>query len=392
MARFSKTLFRSLFTVNEKLVSFALNAVDWLFRKETLVKSGKTWFELVYDSDLFAVRYYALPGETDIELVNGDRKAISRNRKRIPLVLVPPLGITTETFDLLPNRSLVRYMVASGYSVYLIDWGEPLKRHAHLGLYDYSNTMMSVALEKIRKHSGSQDVSLMGWCMGGLLCLLYQGFTRDNRIRNTITIASPIDLSVGKGVLSSVAKMTKALDKPARLASRLTQIQLKDVKPTRFSLPNWMTTMVFRLTDPVSRVTTYWDLLTRLWDREFVEAHSTTSDYLNNMLRYPGGVVKDISASMIDTNQMPSGKLVVGDKTADFREITSNLLVFAGKRDNLVPSEVADKILLFVNSEDKEFRTASGGHMGVIIGSSSQGEVWRQVSEWLAERSDLSQA
>ena len=42
------------------------------------------------------------------------------------------------------------------------------------------------------------------------------------------------------------------------------------------------TTLVFKMTDPVSSVTTYWDLLTRLWDREFVESHSTTSDYLKD--------------------------------------------------------------------------------------------------------------
>jgi polyhydroxyalkanoate synthase len=47
------------------------------------------------------------------------------------------------------------------------------------------------------------------------------------------------------------------------------------------------------LTDPVGSVTTYWDLITNLWDREFVESHSTTSNYLNNMLSYPAGVLQD---------------------------------------------------------------------------------------------------
>ena len=120
----------------------------------------------------------------------------------MPLVLVPPLGVTTETFDLMPQRSMVRFMAANGFKTYLVDWGKPKKEHAHLNLKDYSYTMLGTALEKIRAHSGSQDLSLMGWCMGGLLCLLHQGQVQDPAIRNIITVASPIDLESGRGVIA----------------------------------------------------------------------------------------------------------------------------------------------------------------------------------------------
>ena len=73
------------------------------------------------------------------------------------------------------------------------------------------------------------------------------------------------------------------------------------------STPPWLTTLVFKLTDPLSSVTTYWDLMTRLYDREFVESHSTTSDYLNHMLLYPGGVVRDMAMKMV-ANTPRSGK------------------------------------------------------------------------------------
>ena len=164
--------------LNRRLSRSAANSVDWLFKRDTLIQSGRTWFELVHDGDLMAVRYYELPEEDEIELVDGSRKPIERNQHTLPLVLVPPLGVTTETFDLMPQRSLVRYLVAAGFKVYLVDWGKPGKEHSHLGLLDYSRDMLGLALDKVRRHSGSRELSMMGWCMGGLLCLLYQGLVK----------------------------------------------------------------------------------------------------------------------------------------------------------------------------------------------------------------------
>ena len=39
-----------------------------------------------------SVRYYGLPDEDYIELADGTRLPVSRNRYAVPLVIVPPLG------------------------------------------------------------------------------------------------------------------------------------------------------------------------------------------------------------------------------------------------------------------------------------------------------------
>jgi polyhydroxyalkanoate synthase len=373
--------------LNQRISETTANAVDWLFKRDTLIQSGRTWFELIYDSDLMAVRFYELPGEEDIELADGSRMPIRREQYPVPLVLVPPLGVTTETFDLLPQRSLVRYMVASGFRVYLVDWGKPGKEHAHLGLADYAFTMLGTAVEKIRRHSGSQDLSMMGWCLGGLLCLMHQGLMKDEHIRNIVTVASPIDLESGEGVIGAVSGVAQALDGPAKLVSSYTNLRLNTLDPARFSVPDWLTPIVFKMTDPLSSVTTYWDLVTRLWDREFVVSYSTTSDYLNNMLRYPGGVLKDMAGSMLTENQLARGRVTIGDRVAELDSIESSLLAFAGKTDNMVPAEVAKKSVEVVATDDAEFRIAPGGHMGVIIGSKAQKVVWAEMAEWLSTRS-----
>lgn len=369
---------------NQRFSNAAANGFEWLFKRDTLIKSGQTWFELIHDGDPMSVRYYELPGEERIELADGSHMPINRDCHDIPLVLVPPLGVTTETFDLMPQRSLVRYMVARGFKTYLIDWGKPTKNHSHLNLKDYSLTMMGQALDAIRDHSGSQALSLMGWCMGGLLCLMHQGQAQSPDIRNIVTVASPIDLD-GGGLMAGVSQ---ALNAPAHLVRSYTQLNMHGFDPSLMSTPPWLTTMAFKMTAPVASVTTYWDLLTRLWDREFVESHSTTSDYLNNMLRYPGGVLQDMTSRMIVDNQLARGKLELSDGTvAELDKIESSLLAFAGEADHLVPPSIAQASIDIVASEDTEFQVAPGGHMGVILGSKAQTSVWRESADWLESRS-----
>lgn len=369
--------------LNERVAGLAGNSFDWLFRRDRLVTSGRTPFELVYDSDLMKVRYYELPDETHIKLADGSRMPINRNQHAVPLVLVPPLGVTTETFDLMPQRSLVRYMAACGFRTYLIDWGTPQRNHAHLGLVDYADSMYSIALERIRLHSGSQALSLMGWCMGGLLSLMYQGLNQDPDIRNIVTVASPINLR-GGGIVAGAAQ---ALNAPAQLIRKYTDFRLDKLDPARLHMPGWMTTLAFKMTDPIGSVMTYWDLITRLWDREFVVAHSTTANYLNNMLLYPGGVVSDLTVKMAVDNDLAAGKIVIGDRVADLTAIETSLLAFAGETDILVKPPIAEKIMDVVGSQDKTFVVSPGGHMGVILGSKAVDAVWANSVEWLSERS-----
>ncbi len=369
--------------INERIAESVFNGFDWAFHRDDLIQSGRTDFELVYQGDLMAVRCYDLSGEREILLADGSRMPVKRKKHRVPLVLVPPLGVTCEVFDLMPNRSLTRYMAARGFKTYLIDWGKPEKRHAHLGIKDYADTMMAKALAKVRAHSGVEQVSLMGWCMGGLFALMRAGLKYDPRILNIITIASPIDLRGG----GKVAGVGQVLNTPAKVLRKVTDFRLHSLDPAMLHTPGWMTTIIFKLTDPIGSVTTYWDLLTRLWDREFVESHSTTSDYLNNMLIYPGGVLQDMLVHVAVDNKLAAGEIEVGKKTCRFSNITSPMLVFAGETDGLVSVPTAQRVMDLVNTADRKFVVAPGGHMGVILGSKAQRFVWKQSADWLAKRS-----
>ncbi|MEN8722114.1 MAG: alpha/beta fold hydrolase [Alphaproteobacteria bacterium] len=379
---FPSSLVRAGLDLNRTAAKGLANGFDWMFRRDTLVKSGQTWFELVHDSDLMSVRYYGLPDENEIDLPDGSTMQVEREQHPIPLVLVPPLGVTTNTFDLMPDRSLARYMAARGFRTYLIDWGKPHGEFADYGLFEYADTMMSEALEKIRAHSGSQDLSMMGWCMGGLLMLLHQGIKQDPHIKNIVTIASPIDMNSG----SKVAGFADYMDAPAKVIDLVGRLLGQELGPNMFVAPGWMTTLSFKLTDPIGSVTTYWDLMTQITDREFVVKYTTTSDYLDNMLAYPGGVVKDLMTRVAPDNAFKAGEIDLGDAVAKLNEIDTPMLIFAGKKDIIVEPIMAKALVDVIASEDKQYRLAGGGHMGVILGRGAMNDVWGPSADWLLER------
>ena len=55
----------------------------------------------------------------------------------VPLLLVFALINRPAIFDLRPGHSLIEYLLAEGFDVFLLDWGEPDEEDAEMGLDDY---------------------------------------------------------------------------------------------------------------------------------------------------------------------------------------------------------------------------------------------------------------
>ena len=184
-----------------------------------------------------------------------------------------------------------------------------------------------------------------------------------------------------------MGQLTAALMKPAEIVRKLTSFRLHNLAPEKMVIPGWMNSLAFKLTNPIGSITTYWDLVLRLWDREFVESHTTTSSFLNNMLAYPGRLIQDMFVKFAIDNDLSRGSIELDGKTVKFDRITASVLVFAGETDNLVTPDAARKSLDLVSSEDKQYLVAPGGHMGVLSGSKAQAAVWEVAADWLESRS-----
>lgn len=359
-----------------------INAKQRFFQAEKLLQAEKTPFDVVYQKDIVRLRYYPPLKETEI-IVDGDTIPVAKKSHKIPLVMVAPLAVNMYIYDLFPERSLVKYLRAKGFELYLIDWGRPGWDHNHYTISSYFAELMPDVLAQVRKHSGSKKLSLHGWSFGGLFSACYTSLG-DPDIVNLALVGAPGDYhangELGKQY-QSIAKKLSWLEKKAGWRVHNT--------PRRWwRSPGWVNSLAFKLTNPIGSLQGYVDLLKNLHDEEYVISHATNGAFLDNMVAYPGAVIQDVIQYLWADNIVARGELPMKKPQGSLANISANLLLVVGKQDPIVTKACSVSILEHVASQDQQVLEVNGGHMGILSGSKAPKTIWPQVAEWLAERSD----
>ncbi|MBK8326816.1 MAG: alpha/beta fold hydrolase [Moraxellaceae bacterium] len=359
------------------------NANDRLFRARDLVLAEQTPYEVVHSNDLVKLRHY-LPITQNEVMVDGIAMTVNKNTHKVPLVIVPPLAVNMLIYDLFPERSLVKYFVAQGFDVYLIDWGMPTRKHTHYNLNTYVSEFMPEFLAKVREHSGQQQLSLHGWSMGGIFTLCYTALTHDPDIRNLVILGTPINSHAS----GAIGKVYQAIERRAEWIRKNTGFRIHNLNPQWLHTPGWANVVGFKMTNPMGSLMGYWELVVKLADRQFVVNHATTSAFLDKMVAYPGGIVQDMMVRIWIDNELAKGYMQLGKNEARLADIQCALWAGAGKSDNMVTKAAVETLMDHVSSSDKEFVVVAGGHMGILSGSKAPSDVWPKVADWLAVRSN----
>lgn len=372
MASNRESLFRQSF-------NFVRHAIERRTRPERFIVADKTRHDVIYRDGLMELRYY--PHDNQPFELDGETIFPTQHQHRTPILLVPPLGVFHWIYDLMAERSWVRFLNARGFQVYLVNWGAPDRDDAHLSLDVYVNRWMQAAVDHTLQHSGQPQLSLVGYCMGGLIALLHAGTHIDDQIRNIVTIASPIDFHASGGygkVLQWANRGMRAIPVPKGF----------QVDPERFHVPGDILSVLFKLTNPFAGVVSYFDLVRNLSDRDYVKAHLTTREWFNNMPDYPGATVQQLVFDFGVFNKLAGGRVRIGGEQCDLTRIRSNVLAFAGESDRIVSINAARRIMDLVASPDRTFMVVPGGHAGVFAGGKAQQHTWALTADWLAQRSD----
>ena len=135
---------------------------------------------VIYESGLVRLRHYEARGE---------------NQKRVPLLLIYSLIKRPFILDLQPGRSVVEYLVKQGFDVYLIDWIPPRSDDRNHGFNEYVNVEIANAVRAIQIYTGIEQISILGYCFGALLGLIYSALHSGN-VKNLVTLTIPLDTSV----------------------------------------------------------------------------------------------------------------------------------------------------------------------------------------------------
>src|ERR1700729_2679803 len=115
-------------------------------------------------------------------------------RKR-PLVITPPQINKYYALDLSPDKSMVRFLLDSGIQVFCVSWRNPTAAHREWGLDTYV-AALDEAVDVAREVTGSDDISMMGSCSGGITSTAYLatlGSAEQQKIRNMVLAVCLLD-------------------------------------------------------------------------------------------------------------------------------------------------------------------------------------------------------
>lgn len=381
----SHPVFQPLNPAPRSLVSqarrVAVNARRRFLDPQSLVEAEQTPYQVIYREDIVSLRYYPPLAAETIDV--GDRVVpVARRAHPVPLVLVSPLAVNMLIYDLFPRRSLVKYLRAQGFELYLIDWGRPGRRHNGYHIETYFKDWMPKLLAEVRRHSGSQALSLHGWSFGGLFSLCYAALG-DPDIRNLVLVGSPCDYHAN----GALGKQYKRVSESLHWLEQRLGWRVHNTPRWWWRSPGWANALAFKAVNPVSTLQGYLELLRNLDQDEFVRAHATNSAFLNDMVAYPGGVMQDIIQYLWTDNVLARGELPMAGSPARLENVKASLLMICGRNDPIVTRDCSLAALNFVKSTDRKVMDVPGGHMGILAGSQAPTQIWPHVVEWLAERS-----
>src|SRR3984885_15188978 len=107
-----------------------------------------------------------------------------------PVLVVPSLINRGYILDLAPGNSLLRFLAGQGLRPFLVDWDAPAEVERAYGLSDYITLRLEKAAEAASQASGGKSISVLGYCMGGLLALALAD-RRPDLVNSLALLATP---------------------------------------------------------------------------------------------------------------------------------------------------------------------------------------------------------
>ncbi len=362
---------RSLLIGADRTLSTFVNGIDWFLRDPADVVD-RTPYDVIHQDDKLQVRRYRPLDRLESWGIGTEIEGALPDRVPVPVLLVPPLMVRPLIYDLTETRSYARTLLKAGFDVFLVDFGVPDAADSHVSLDNYVLDWMPQAVDATCEVSGAGAVSLIGYCQGGLFGLMHTSANEDSRVRNIVTIGTPIDTEK-MGVLIALL--------------RLGHEQLDVLSKHIGNVPGEVSSRFFKLMSPLKSITRYTDLFLNLYNQEYINGFDALTQWTDNFIDYPSDAFRQLMRDFMAGNKLKDGEMRFGDKVADLSRVSCPVLSFAGESDDIVPPDAVRAVLDVIGSTDTEVRIVPGGHMGVFAGRQAPELVWSYSAKWLAERS-----
>jgi putative long chain acyl-CoA synthase len=302
----------------------------------------------------------------------------SRGKQGPPVLLVPPMMLAAEIYDVSATTSAVTILREHGVDPWVVDFGAPEKEEGGLERTLADHVLaVSDAVDRVVQTTG-RDAHLGGYSQGGMFCYQTAAYRRNEGLSSLITFGSPVDtrLAMPFGIPEELAAGAAGL-----LADRVFRSS---------ALPAWASRTGFRLLDPVKSLRSRLEFILRLHDREALLPREGQRRFLeaDGWVAWPGPAMADFLRQFIAHNRMLEGGFEIEDRLVTLADIECPILSVVGTVDEIAPAPGVRAIRLAAPQAEVYELTLKAGHFGLVVGSTSNTVTWPTVAAWTHWRDD----
>ena len=344
---------RSLF----RKAGYPVKFLDWMF--DSLIRNYMSFASSHSENNTT---------EFDVIFTQGNSRLLHYRNSRTPkkplLIVYAPIN-RFHIMDLSPERSVVRDLLSYDIDVYILDWGSP-SWSDDLSLEDYVSTLRR-SVKVIRTRTGLKTVSLLGYCWGGIIALVY-GALDSKDIDKIALMAAPIDSSKDSTILATWAKqldVDKLMDEFGHMDAIMLDLGFLMRNPPRYAFDKYV------------------KFFEKSGDAKFAETFIAVEKWLHNTPIIPGNLYRKIIKDCYKNNLLIANSMWVSGEKVNLANISAPLLTIVAENDDLVSPESTLAINDQISSKDKKVLQIPGGHVGLCAGKKAHETLWPEVSKWI---------
>lgn len=289
---------------------------------------------------------------------------------KTPLLIVYALVNRPYMLDLEERRSMIGALVDNGVTTYLLDWGRPDFADQFISLEDYLFDYLDHAVDVILAEHDTDQLNLLGVCQGGVFSLCYTA-ARTRRVRNLVTMVTPVDFHTPDNLLS---RWVRSLD-------------IDRMVETFGNVPGPLLNWTFLSLKPfVLGARKYLEMIDNADDAERLATFMRMEKWINDSPDQAGAAFGEFVKRFFVDNAMVGGTFDIGENNICLGNVTQPIFNVIASRDHLVPPSASRPLAEMTASRDYTSHEEDAGHIGLFLGHRSTQKIAGLIANWLADR------